>query len=178
MTSALEALITAHVTDVPDYPTPGVLFKDISPLLADPAAFRAVIDALATAANALGPLDVVAGVEARGFVLAAPLALALGTAFVPVRKAGKLPRQTVAASYELEYGSATLEMHSDAVRPGQRVLVVDDVLATGGTAAAAAALVGDLGGEVAGISVLLELGFLGGRARVAPLAVSALLALP
>jgi adenine phosphoribosyltransferase len=178
VTDALAATIASLVVDVPDYPSPGVLFKDISPLLADPVAFRSVVDGLVAAAARFGPIDVVAGVEARGFVLAAPMALSMGAAFVPVRKGGKLPRVTIGVSYDLEYGSALLEIHADAVLPGQRVLVVDDVLATGGTAVAAVALVAELGGEVAAVSVLLELGFLGGRARLEPVPVTALLALP
>jgi adenine phosphoribosyltransferase len=155
----------SRIVDVPDWPEPGVLFKDISPLLADPVAFQGVIDALAT--SWAGQVDVVAGVEARGFVLGAPLALRLGVGFVPVRKAGKLPRAVFASSYDLEYGQATLEVHQDSFVPGARVLVVDDVLATGGTAAAALSLVSVAGGVVAGLAVLLELTFLAGREAVA-----------
>jgi adenine phosphoribosyltransferase len=167
-------LIADRVIDVPDFPLPGVVFKDISPLLADPAAFKAVVDALADPRGA-GAFDVVAGVEARGFVLAAAVAYAAGTGVVPVRKAGKLPRQVHAATYELEYGSATLEVHADAFTPGQRVLVVDDVLATGGTAEAAASLVDRAGGVLVGLAVLLELEFLHGRRRLADRRVHALL---
>jgi adenine phosphoribosyltransferase len=155
------------VRDVPDFPTQGVIFKDITPLLADAAAFAAVVEALAAPHRSGGePVDVVVGVEARGFILAAPVAIALGVGFVPVRKVGKLPALTVSASYELEYGTAEIEVHAEGIRPGQRVLVVDDVLATGGTAAATAGLVTRLGGVLVGLSVLMELGFLQGRARL------------
>src|SRR5215472_3115461 len=130
-------LITSHVRDVPDYPQPGVLFKDITPLLAEPAAFAAVVDALA---SEFGPVDKVAGIEARGFILAAPVAYRNGAGFVPVRKKGKLPSATFAQEYKLEYGTATLEVHQDAFAPGDRELIVDDVLATGGTARATATL--------------------------------------
>jgi len=160
--------VTALVRDVPDYPTPGVLFKDITPLLATPAVFREVVDAIAAAHGRDGaePVDVVAGIEARGFILAAPVALALDVPFVPIRKRGKLPHTTVAADYDLEYGTATIEIHTDAVSPGQRVLLVDDVLATGGTAAAACGLLEQVGGTVVGLSILIELSFLHGRNRL------------
>src|SRR5437762_6550498 len=133
----LTRLITTLIRDVPDYPQRGVVFKDITPLLGDGKAFAAVIDALAAI---YGPVDKVAGIEARGFILAAPVACRLGAGFVPIRKQGKLPAATHTESYELEYGSATIEVHTDAFTPGERVLIVDDVLATGGTARAAAAL--------------------------------------
>ncbi len=166
-----------RVVDVPDWPAPGVLFKDITPLLADPVALDGVVDALADRWR--GEVDVVAGVEARGFLLGTPLALRLGVGFVPLRKQGKLPRATRSAAYALEYGEAVLEVHADAVAPGARVLVVDDVLATGGTAAAALQLVTATGGVAAGLAVLMELTALGGRAAVAAAApgapVSALL---
>jgi adenine phosphoribosyltransferase len=164
-------LITTKIRDVPDYPQPGVLFKDITPLLADGAAFAAVVAALAE-----GSADVtkVAGIEARGFILAAPVAYLLGAGFVPVRKQGKLPAQTYAESYALEYGTATLEVHTDAFDPTDRVLVVDDVLATGGTAAATASLIRQAGATVTGIVVLLELGFLAGRGKLADLPVRSL----
>jgi adenine phosphoribosyltransferase len=162
--------ILALVRDVPDFPTPGVLFKDITPLLADGPAFAGVVEALAapyrTGADRLDVVEVVVGVEARGFLLAAPVAVALGVGLVPVRKVGKLPAATVAASYELEYGTAEVEVHADGIRPGQRVLLVDDVLATGGTAAAAAGLVRGLGGVLVGVSVLMELAFFDGRSRL------------
>jgi adenine phosphoribosyltransferase len=168
----VDELITAHVRDVPDYPQPGVLFKDITPLLADAGAFSAVIDALAAT---FGPVDKVAGIEARGFILAAPVACRMGAGFIPVRKKGKLPSATFAQEYDLEYGTATLEVHQDAFEPGDRVLIVDDVLATGGTARATATLVERSGAEVAGIVVLMELSFLGGRAALSGLDVRALL---
>ena len=171
--TALRQLIKSRIRDVPDYPRPGILFKDITPLLADPATLRMVVDALGTG---FGPVDKVTGIEARGFILAAPVACRLGAGFVPVRKQGKLPAATHTESYELEYGSATIEVHTDAFTPGERVLIVDDVLATGGTARAAAALVRRAGAEVAGVSVLLELAALNGRANVADLEFRALLA--
>jgi len=167
----------ALIRDVPDHPVPGVVFKDITPLLADANAFAEVCDALA-APYAAGPgVDVVVGLEARGFILGAPVALALGAGFVPVRKRGKLPYRTVGTSYRLEYGTAEVELHSDGVRPGQRVLVVDDVLATGGTAAAACELVERIGGVVVGVRLLMELTFLGGRAHLPGRDVTALLTL-
>ena len=162
MTTTAE--IGALVRDVPDYPTPGIVFKDITPLLADGPAFAATIDALCAAA---GQVDVVVGVEARGFILAAPVALRLGAGFVPVRKQGRLPGATLAAAYALEYGEATVEIHADALPVGARVLVVDDVLATGGTLEATVDLVRRAGGTVVAVSVLIELGFLAGRARLA-----------
>jgi adenine phosphoribosyltransferase len=175
--SEVERALGECVLDVPDYPLPGVMFKDITPLLADHDAFTAVVTALASAGrdeagNVI--VDKVVGMEARGFILAAPVALALGTGFVPVRKAGKLPRATHAVSYALEYGEATLEIHQDAVAPGERVLLVDDVLATGGTVAATRQLVESCGGTVAAVSVLLELTFLPGRETNPGLPVTAL----
>ena len=161
---ALAGLIQARVRDVADYPEPGVVFKDITPLLADGKALAAVVSALA---EGHGPVDKVAGIEARGFILAASAACQLGAGFVPIRKQGRLPGPTYAQSYQLEYGTATIEVHQDAFTPGERVLIVDDVLATGGTAEATADLVRHAGAEVAGIAVILELGFLGGRARLA-----------
>lgn len=157
----------ARIRDVPDFPEAGIVFKDITPLLADADAFGAVVSALAASAIAAGGVDAVVGIEARGFILAAPVALALGAAFVPVRKAGKLPGKTFGATYTLEYGQATLELQEDALAPGARVLLVDDVLATGGTVTAAASLVAEAGAAVTAVSVLLELGFLPGRARLA-----------
>jgi adenine phosphoribosyltransferase len=168
----LTRLITTRVRDVPDYPQPGVVFKDITPLLADGKAFSAVVEALAAA---YGPVDKVAGIEARGFILAAPVACHLNAGFVPIRKKGKLPRATFAQDYQLEYGTATLEVLTDAFEPSDRVLVIDDVLATGGTARATADLVHRSGARVAGIAVLLELSFLNGRAKLPDLPVSALL---
>jgi adenine phosphoribosyltransferase len=165
--SELAGLIAGRIVDVPDFPKPGIVFKDISPLFADPVAFRAVIDAIVAAQAGGGGFDVVAGIEARGFMLAAAVAYAAGVGVVPVRKAGKLPRATYGVSYALEYGEATLEVHQDAFEPGQRVLVVDDVLATGGTAKAGLELVERSGATVAGLTVLLELSFLNGRDRLA-----------
>ena len=166
------------IRDVPDFPEPGVMFKDISVLLADHGAFSRTVDALAApvrAADASSTVDKVIGIEARGFILGAPVALALGAGFVPVRKVGKLPGATHAASYALEYGEATLEMHCDALDPGERVLLVDDVLATGGTVRAAAELVRRAGAEATAVSVLLELLALGGRGRLSDLAVHTVL---
>ena len=168
----LTRLISTLVRDVPDYPQPGVVFKDITPLLADGKAFAAVIDALAAT---YGPVDKVAGIEARGFILAAPVACRLDAGFVPIRKKGKLPGPTFAQDYNLEYGTATIEVLTDAFAPAERVLVIDDVLATGGTARATADLVQRAGAQVTGLAVLLELSFLNGRARLADLPVSALL---
>ena len=163
--AALADLIKAKVRDVPDHPQPGVVFKDITPLLADGQALAAVVGALAAGH---GPVDKVAGIEARGFILAASVACQLGSGFVPVRKQGRLPGPTYARTYELEYGTATIEVHQDAFTPGERVLIVDDVLATGGTAEATTDLVRRAGAEVAGIAVILELSFLGGRNRLPP----------
>jgi adenine phosphoribosyltransferase len=168
----LTKLITSLVRDVPDYPQRGVVFKDITPLLADGPAFAAVVEGLAAA---YGPVDKVAGIEARGFILAAPVACRLGAGFVPIRKKGKLPGATFAQEYELEYGTATVEVLTDAFEPSERVLVIDDVLATGGTARATADLVRRAGAEVAGLAVLLELSFLNGRAKLPGLPVTALL---
>ncbi|MGW4463583.1 adenine phosphoribosyltransferase [Micromonospora sp. NPDC004704] len=171
---ATAELVASRVLDVPDFPQPGVMFKDLMPLFADGAVFRQVIDEI-IGYHGRDSFDVVAGIEARGFVLAAAIAYATGLGVVPVRKAGKLPRAAYAASYALEYGEATLEVHQDAFTAGHRVLVVDDVLATGGTADATLSLVERAGGTVAGLSVLLELSFLGGRERLAPRPVHALL---
>jgi len=160
----LSEVLATGILDVPDYPNPGVVFKDITPLLGDPAAFGAVVEAMAEQVRAAGATRV-AGLEARGFILAAPVAMAAGVGFVPVRKAGKLPRATYREDYELEYGTATIEVHRDAFVPGERVMIVDDILATGGTAVAAAKLVRDAGAVPVGLSVLMELGFLSGRER-------------
>ncbi|PZG20797.1 adenine phosphoribosyltransferase [Nonomuraea aridisoli] len=159
----LSTMILERIRDVPDYPRPGVVFKDITPLLADPVAMAAVVEELAGTLQA----DKIVGIEARGFILAAPVAYRAGAGFVPVRKKGKLPAATLEESYDLEYGSATIEVHRDAFAPGDRVLIVDDVLATGGTAKAAVELVERAGGEVAGFAVLMELAFLKGRERLA-----------
>jgi adenine phosphoribosyltransferase len=175
---AARAALERLVVDVDDFPETGVVFKDITPLLADHTGFTAVVTALAHAgrddAGAV-VVDKVVGMEARGFILAAPVALALGAGFVPVRKAGKLPRETHAVSYDLEYGSATLELHTDGIEPGDRVLLVDDVLATGGTVRATAELVQRCGGTTVGVAVLMELGFLPGRATIGDLPFSTLL---
>ena len=173
---ALEAL-DRLVVDVPDFPEQGIVFKDISPLLADHDGFTAVVEALAASgrdASGATVVDKVIGMEARGFLLAAPVALSLGCGFVPVRKAGKLPRSTHAVSYALEYGEATLELHQDAIAPGERVLLVDDVLATGGTVHATAELVERCGGTTVGVAVLMELGFLDGRSAVGDLPLTCL----
>ncbi|WP_370247680.1 adenine phosphoribosyltransferase [Nocardioides sp.] len=162
--------------DVPDFPEAGVVFKDLTPVFADAAGLRAVVASLADAgrdATGATAVDVVVGLEARGFILGAPVALELGVGFVPVRKAGKLPRATHAVSYELEYGAAEIEVHRDSLAPGARVLVIDDVLATGGTAAAACDLVRAGGAVPTALAVLLELGFLAGRSRLGDLPVHA-----
>jgi adenine phosphoribosyltransferase len=169
----LDETLDRLVRDVPDWPQPGVLFKDITPLLGDADGFATVVDSLVEAYEP-GSVDAVVGIEARGFILAAPVAYHLRAGFVPVRKSGKLPSATYAESYSLEYGEATLEIHTDAFSPGARVVVVDDVLATGGTAAATVRLVERAGGTVIGLSVLIELSFLSGRARVPDLDVTAL----
>ena len=153
------------IRDIPDFPTEGILFKDITPLLDDGEALRWAADALADRFSDT-PADRVVGVEARGFILGAPVAYRLGLGFVPFRKPGKLPYNTVSVDYQLEYGTASLEAHTDALSAGQRVLIVDDVLATGGTAAAAVELVTSEDAEVVGVGFLLELGFLDGRARL------------
>jgi len=168
-------LVTSLLRDVPDYPVTGVLFRDITPVLADPAGLKACIDGLVPLVPA--GVGVVAGVEARGFVLGSPLALALGTGFVPVRKAGKLPGPVRSAQYALEYGTAQIEVHADAFTAGQQVVVVDDVLATGGTAAAACELVEDTGARVAAVVVLIELEALRGRDALAGRDVRSLLLL-
>jgi len=161
------ALLLSRIRDVPDYPEPGVMFKDITPLLADPAAFTALTGALAEIGVRNGATKIV-GLEARGFILGAPVAVRAGLGFIPVRKAGKLPGATLSQAYDLEYGSAEIEVHAGDLSAGDRVLVVDDVLATGGTAEASLRLIRRAGADVAGIAVLMELGFLGGRARLEP----------
>ena len=178
MTEEARAALARLIVDVPDFPTPGIVFKDITPLLGDPEGLRLVTEALADAgrdADGRTTVDKVVGMEARGFILAAPVALALGVGLVPVRKAGKLPRATHAVSYSLEYGEATLELHRDAVAPGDRVLVVDDVLATGGTVVATRELVEKCGGVAVGAAVLMDLSFLPGREVVGDLPLTSLM---
>lgn len=170
----IEAVLRERVRDVPDFPQPGVTFRDITPLLADGEAFGAAIDAMA-ALEPAGEVDIVVGIEARGFILASAVAYHLGAGFVPIRKSGKLPSVTLTEEYSLEYGSASVEVHRDAFPPGTKVLVVDDVLATGGTAAAAIQLVRRAGAEVVAVGVLIELAALGGRAALPDLPVHALL---
>nr|WP_307798271.1 adenine phosphoribosyltransferase [Actinoplanes flavus] len=170
----LAALVAGGAVDVRDFPKPGIVFKDLMPFFGDGPRFRRVVDGIVTHYGA-GSFDVVAGVEARGFVVAAAIAYATGVGVVPVRKAGKLPRPGFSASYALEYGEATLEVSEDAFVAGQRVLVVDDVLATGGTAAATMDLVERAGGVLTGFTVLMELAFLNGRDRLSPRKVHALL---
>ena len=157
--------LTAHIRAIPDFPKPGILFRDIKPLLAEPAAFATAIDRLAEPWQA-GSIDAVAAVEARGFLFAGPLAVKLGVGIIPVRKPGKLPAETISYRYDLEYGSDTLEMHRGILAPKARVLVVDDVLATGGTAEACVRLIESAGATVTGCSFLVELGGLGGRERL------------
>lgn len=153
------------IRDVPDFPKPGIVFKDITTLTKDPEGLKAAVDEL-VAGYRDARVDVVVGIEARGFLFGAPVALALGVGFVPARKPGKLPAATASAEYELEYGTDAIEMHRDAISPGQRVLIVDDLLATGGTAKAAVELVEQLGGEVAGIAFVIDLTFLNGREKL------------
>lgn len=154
-----------YIRDVPDYPQKGIVFRDITPLLGDKGIFREVVDLMSRAWTA-NPPDLVAAIEARGFIPGAAIAVKLGAGFVPIRKTGKLPWSTVMESYDLEYGTDSLEVHSDAVQPGQKVLIVDDVLATGGTASAAVRLMRKLGAAVVGVQVLIELTYLDGRQRL------------
>lgn len=170
-----EAALSSLIRDVPDFPQPGVLFKDISPVLSDPAGLLAVINALTALARESGAIKV-AGIEARGFLLAAPVGIQAGIGVIPVRKAGKLPGATHHIDYALEYGTATLEIQTDAVKPGERVLILDDVLATGGTALAAATLLREAGAVVTGLGVLLEIAALGGRRLLSSVDVHTLLA--
>jgi adenine phosphoribosyltransferase len=158
----IEAELQSTIRDIPDFPKPGILFKDITPLLADPGLLQATIDWFAER-HAGEKIDAVVGMESRGFIFGAPLAMALSAAFVPARKPGKLPYTSVGVEYDLEYGSARLEMHVDAIQKGARVLIVDDLLATGGTAKATIDLVEQLGGQVVSCCFVVELGFLPGR---------------
>ena len=160
------ARLRERIRDIPDFPQPGIVFKDITPLLADEVSFSTVID-MVVAHFGRGNVDKVVGIEARGFIVASPVAYHFGAGFVPVRKAGKLPWKTEGESYELEYGNETLEIHADAIAEGERIAIVDDVLATGGTASATARLVERLGGRVVGLAFLIELAFLKGRERLA-----------
>ncbi len=164
----LEARLKEIIRDVPDFPKKGIVFKDITPLLADGPTFEATLAALAAPYAGAG-VDRVAGVESRGFIFGGAVAARLAAGFVPIRKPGKLPAACVSETYELEYGTDTLEMHEDAVKPGHRVLIVDDLLATGGTARAAAKLVQRLGGEVVGVAFVVELNFLEGRSKLSGL---------
>jgi len=167
-------LFAGRIRDVPDFPRPGILFKDITPLLADPLAFHAATEALAAPYHD-SRIDLVVGIEARGFIFGTPVAKLLDVGFVPIRKPGKLPWETRSVSYDLEYGRDALEIHADAVTEGQRVLVVDDLLATGGTSRAACDLLAGMGTEIIEVAVLIELEFLKGRARLAPFEVRSVL---
>ncbi|WP_406306071.1 adenine phosphoribosyltransferase [Streptomyces sp. NBC_00879] len=167
MTAAASELLLSRIRDVPDYPKPGVMFKDITPLLADPEAFTVLTDVLAELSTRYEATKIV-GLEARGFILGAPVAIRAGLGFIPVRKAGKLPGATLSQAYELEYGTAEIEVHAEDLRAGDRIMVIDDVLATGGTAEASLELIRRAGADVAGVAVLMELGFLGGRTRLEP----------
>ena len=159
------AVLRESIRDIPDFPKEGVTFKDITPLLADPMAFSTAVDAIVVSFGR-GTVDKVVGIEARGFIIAAPVAYHFGAGFVPLRKPGKLPYETVTEPYELEYGTESLELHTDAFSPGDRVLIVDDVLATGGTARAACNLVEQAGGKVTGLAFVIELEFLHGRDKL------------
>jgi len=161
---SIEQLVASRLRDIPDFPEPGVSFKDFTPLLSDGGALRAVVRDIAT--RRAGSIDLVVGIEARGFIIGAAVAYELGTGFVPVRKAGKLPGETLHVDYELEYGTATIEVHADAFVAGARVLVVDDILATGGTAVATCDLLERAGAKVVAFEAVAELGFLGGRDRL------------
>jgi adenine phosphoribosyltransferase len=167
--------LRAKIREVPDFPKPGILFYDITTLLREGDAFREVIDRMAEAVKG-ERIDLVVGMESRGFIFAAPLADRLGAGFVPVRKLGKLPAETIEVEYDLEYGTATLEIHRDAITKGQRVLVVDDLLATGGTVLGTIELVRRLGGEIAGLSFMVELTSLGGRAKLGEFTIHTLIA--
>ncbi len=157
-----ETTIKELIRDIPDFPAEGILFRDITPVLQEPNAFAEVIETMTESVRQFNP-DVIVGIESRGFILGSPIALELGVGFVPVRKVGKLPAETIRAEYALEYGTNIVEIHKDAIRPGMRAVIVDDLLATGGTAKAATQLIEELRGHVAGISFLIELCFLNGR---------------
>lgn len=166
--------LRAKIREVPDFPKPGILFYDITTLLKDPDAFREVIDQMADQVKD-SAVDLVVGMESRGFIFSAPLAYQLHAGFVPVRKLGKLPAETIEVEYDLEYGTATLEIHKDAIKPGQRVLIVDDLLATGGTVQGTIELVRRLGGEIAGLSFMVELTGLHGREQLGDFQIHTLL---
>lgn len=175
LAAPIAELVASRLRDIPDFPVPGVTFKDFTPLLGDGQAFRAVVQDISSRYS--GHVDVVVGIEARGFILGAAVAYELGVGFVPVRKAGKLPGETHSTEYDLEYGSAVIELHTDAFAVGARVLVMDDVLATGGTAAATCELIERTGATVEAVEVVLELGFLHGRSKLAGRTVHAILSL-
>ena len=166
--------LRARIREVPDFPKPGILFYDITTLLKDPEAFREVIDRMSDQVRDAN-VDLVVGMESRGFIFSAPMAYQLKAGFVPVRKLGKLPAETIEVEYELEYGTATLEIHRDAIQPGQRVLIVDDLLATGGTVMGTIELVRRLGGEIAGLSFMVELTALNGREKLGEFNINTLL---
>jgi len=166
--------LRAKIREIPDFPKPGILFYDITTLLKDPVAYRAAIDAM-LAPYAGMAINIVVGMESRGFIFSAPMAYQLGAGLVPVRKLGKLPAETISVEYALEYGSNTLEVHRDAIQPGQKVLIVDDLLATGGTVNGTVELVQRLKGEIVGLAFLVELGFLKGRDRLAGHTVSSVI---
>ena len=171
--SDLQAALEPHIRDIPDFPKAGIVFKDITPLLANPEAFGRCLDGLAAATDAA--IQAIVGIESRGFIFGAALAARMGLPFIPARKPGKLPADTVKHEYSLEYGTDALEMHRDALAPGAKVLIVDDLLATGGTAKACGDLVREVGGEVAGYAFVIDLAFLGGAAKLAPAPVHALI---
>jgi len=173
LNAPIAEVVASRLRDIPDFPVPGVTFKDLTPLLSDGPAFRAVVQEISR--RYAGRVDVVVGIEARGFIFGAAVAYELGLGFVPVRKAGKLPGSTHSATYDLEYGSAVIEIHTDAFAHGTRTLVIDDVLATGGTAAAACELIERAGASVEAVEVLLELGFLNGRSKLEGRTVHAIL---
>lgn len=166
--------LAEHIRDIPDFPKPGILFKDITTLIGHPAAFRASLDQFERRLEGYGA-DAIVAVEARGYIFGAPLADRMGIRFVPVRKPGKLPYDTISEDYELEYGSNTLEIHSDAVKEGEKVIIIDDLIATGGSAAATVALIRKLGGDVIGFACVIELAFLAGRQRLGGVPVESLL---
>ncbi len=173
------SILLAHslIRDVPDFPKEGIIYKDITPILANAAAFQEIIDHIVESADTRLP-DIVAAVESRGFIFGVPVALCLGLGFVPIRKKGKLPYSTLSESYALEYGIDSVEMHTDAIKPGQRVLLIDDVLATGGTASASARLIEKAGGIVTAIVFVIELEFLGGRKNLLGYSVDSLVKVP